>query len=241
MHLLVCLAHRTNRRRSTGISGGTPDVPPLEAQRALFSHVGSDPPEAAASSSPCVLSLLHRWLDEHAGRLALREAYSISIRHFGRFLRDWRPHQASSLPLSLVDRGLIMEFIKFRYADGVVGETIHGDLAALRSALRWAEQESLIEKAPRPPQLPAAERSALRSLEYSVEEVAALLEAAWRIPERRHVHLFMKIMLSTHARVEAVLELQSSQIRDGRIDFNAPGRVLTSKRRPIVPVPPSLP
>lgn len=233
-------AHRTNRRVSTGIRGGTPEAPPLEAQRALFSRAGSMPADKSASPSPCLLPLLQRWLEEHASGLARADAYHISVRHFDRFVRTRGSYRTGVVPLAAVDRGFIKEFTDFRYADGVVGETIRGDLAALRSALTWAEREGLIEKAPRVPELPAAERSPPRDLEYSVEEVAALLEAAWRLPERRHVHLFTMIMLSTHARVEAVLELHSSQIKDGRIHFNAPGRVQTSKRRPIVPIPPSL-
>ena len=49
------------------------------------------------------------------------------------------------------------------------------------------------------------------------------------------------IMLSTHARVEAVLELDAAaQIRRDLIHFNAPGRQQTSKRRPIVPIAPAL-
>lgn len=48
-------------------------------------------------------------------------------------------------------------------------------------------------------------------------------------------------MLSTNARVEAVLELDKDiQVHDGLIYFNAPGRRQTKKRRSIVPVCPTL-
>lgn len=79
-----------------------------------------------------------------------------------------------------------------------------------------------------------------RELEYSPRPVAALLDAAWSVPERRHVHLYMLINLSTRGRSEAILELDASQIRDGRIYFNAPGRQQTRKRRSIVPICPTL-
>ncbi len=53
--------------------------------------------------------------------------------------------------------------------------------------------------------------------------------------------MFVMVMLSTNARVEAVLELdKDTQVRDGRIYFNAPGRQQTKKRRSIVPVCPTL-
>ena len=51
------------------------------------------------------------------------------------------------------------------------------------------------------------EKSEPRDLVYTVEQVAALLEAAWACEQRRHIHMFIMIMLSTNARVEAVLEL----------------------------------
>jgi len=47
-------------------------------------------------------------------------------------------------------------------------------------------------------------------------------------------------MLSCHARVEAVMELDASQIRKNRIHFNASDRPQTTKRRPVVLVAPTL-
>lgn len=80
-----------------------------------------------------------------------------------------------------------------------------------------------------------------RDLVYSVDQIAALLEAACALEERHHIHMFAMIMLSTNARVEAVLELDKDvQVQDGRIYFNAPGRQQTKKRRSIVPVCPTL-
>src|SRR3546814_17586616 len=73
-----------------------------------------------------------------------------------------------------------------------------------------------------------------------MEQVAGLLEAAWRLQERHHVHLFTLISLSTHGRTEAILELEAPQVRDGIIYLNPPGRMQTKKRRSTVPVAPSL-
>ena len=53
--------------------------------------------------------------------------------------------------------------------------------------------------------------------------------------------MFTMIMLSTNARVEAVLELDKDvQVHDDRIFFNVPGRQQTKKRRSIVPICPTL-
>jgi hypothetical protein len=61
-------------------------------------------------------------------------------------------------------------------------------------------------------------------------------------PEREHIALVAMIALSTHGRIEAILELDEclGQIQDGLIFFNAPGRAQTKKRRSIVPIAPTL-
>src|SRR3546814_2474018 len=59
------------------------------------------------------------------------------------------------------------------------------------------------------PGVDAALRSGPKELEYSMEQVAGLLEAAWRLQERHHVHLFTLISLSTHRSEEHTSELQS--------------------------------
>jgi hypothetical protein len=75
---------------------------------------------------------------------------------------------------------------------------------------------------------------------YSPQQVAAILDAAWATPERRHVHLYVMIHLGTHRRSEAILELDANQVRDDRIYFNAQGREQTRKRRSVVPIAPTL-
>src|SRR3546814_5435798 len=73
-----------------------------------------------------------------------------------------------------------------------------------------------------------------------MEQVAALLEAAWGRPERRHVFLYTLIALSTCGRSEAILDLHDHQIDRGLIYFLDPDRDQTSKRRSIVPIAPTL-
>src|SRR3546814_1488057 len=107
--------------------------------------------------------------------------------------------------------------ITFRLGEGVKGETIRGDLAALSGALNYARKRNRLREVPFIPGVDAALRSGPKELEYSMEQVAGLLEAAWRLQERHHVHLFTLISLSTHGRTEAILELEAPQVRDGII------------------------
>src|SRR3546814_11998080 len=73
-----------------------------------------------------------------------------------------------------------------------------------------------------------------------MEQVAALLEAAWGRPERRHVFLYTLIALSTCGRSEAILDLHDHQTDRALISFLDPDRDQTSKRRSIVPIAPTL-
>jgi hypothetical protein len=84
-------------------------------------------------------------------------------------------------------------------------------------------------------------RKKSKKLEWNPEQIAVLLDVARSSAERQHVHLFMMIMLSTHARSEATLELhKEGQIAGGLIDFLRPDEDQTRKRRAIVPICPTL-
>jgi integrase len=98
----------------------------------------------------------------------------------------------------------------------------------------------------RPPQhghvrdVEAKDKAKPRDLVYSMEQVAALLEAAWARPERHHVVRYVMIALSTCGRGEAILDLHDRQISRGLVHFLDSDRAQTSKRRSIVPVAPTL-
>ncbi|MGN6123981.1 MAG: tyrosine-type recombinase/integrase, partial [Sphingomonas oligoaromativorans] len=151
--------------------------------------------------------------------------------------------------VSDIKRVLVQRYIDWRKVQPsprrkgqtISGATISRELAALRASLRHAWENELIPSAPFIPDIAEKDRPGPKELVYSAEQVARILEAARRLEERWHVHLFCMIMLSTHGRGEAILELDAeTQIRDGLIYFNAPGRAQTKKRRSIVPIAPTL-
>lgn len=175
------------------------------------------------------------WLAKEGINRTRAAQYGYAVKNLQRWIDERGQMMVSEInPVSTQD------YITMRRAEGAVGETITSELAALSRAMRWGEMNGIIPYAPRVATVPAKMKSGPKDLEYSPEQVAALLEAAWSAADRQHVFLFAMIMLSTHGRVEAVLELFGEQIRKGLIYFNAPGRHQTSKRRPIVPVAPSL-
>lgn len=99
------------------------------------------------------------------------------------------------------------EYIAARRKAGKHDGTIWTELGHLRSVFRWAEDHGLIERAPRVerPQKPAPKERYLTRAE---------IDRLLAVKEPPHIHLAILLMLSTAARVTAILELTWS-----RVDF----------------------
>lgn len=237
-------AANTRRRIGTGIRGGAADDPPVEAKQALAKHHAEhDKPAEAAKPADAHLSpILTQWLREKASKLARAEADGYAISHWQTFLDAER--RAGRLPDTVtvadVKQAMVKRYIESRLLAGKSGETVNGEVSALRRALNWAWKNEIIIAAPFVPGVEKDSRSGPREIEYSIEQVAALIDAAAKLPERRHVLLFILISMSTHGRTEAILDLHSDQIIKGLIHFNAKGRRQTTKRRSTVPICPTL-
>jgi site-specific recombinase XerD len=234
---------RRTCRKSLGIGGGEGGHPPKEATDALADHyLASQRPEAAPIEQVFVEKLMSDWLLQHAEpHLADPVRYANGIAHWQRFFEQERLVGKLSGPptVSDINTALVERFHSWRRQQGVGGHTISRDTAALRQPLNWAWKRNVIASAPFVPDV--KDKPEPRDLVYTVEQIAALLEAAWALEERQHIHMFAMIMLSTNARVEAVLELdKDTQVQDGLIYFNAPGRQQTKKRRSVVPICPTL-
>lgn len=236
---------RTRRRRTTGVSYGGEAIPPIAAQEALAAHfaTASRPAEPAAPADMSVAKLMDIWQQEHvAVKTADPARYAISVQHLLRFFDAERRagRVRSAVMVSDVNKQLVDRFITFRKGEGVGGWTINRDLKALRGSLNHAWRNELITSAPFIHDVDTKDRAKPRDLVYSPERIAALLEAAHGIESRRHVFLYIMIAMSTLGRSEAILELDASQIRDGRIHFLADDRAQTKKRRSVVPIVPTL-
>jgi integrase len=114
---------------------------------------------------------------------------------------------------------------------GRAAATVRYELALIGQALRWAEQQRHIERAPRlwlPPLPPRGERHLSRA------QVDALIAAAIA----PHVRLYMELAYATAARPSAILALRWAQVdfAAGLIRLNPEGRVQTAKHRPTVPM-----
>lgn len=230
-------AARTRRRKSTGVSDYNDGSAPAEAQQALAEHfrVHGQPEAIDPNQRQSVSLVLATWLSKEGAYKARAQQYAYAVGH----LQRWIDGQGG-MNVAAITPERVKGYIDMRIGEGVTGETVQGELAALSRSLKWGVLNQIIPYAPLIPRVEAKHKSGPKEVEYSKEQVAALLEAAASRVDRIHVQLFAMIMLSTHARVEAVLELDASQIRDGLIYFNAPSRAQTIKKRAIVPVTPTL-
>lgn len=233
---------RRTCRKSTGISGGRADQPPAAAQDALADHyAGWRKPEPEAIGDALVENCLADWLMEHVQpHLSDPTRYAQGVGHWLRFFADER--RAGRLTRSPVvadiNNSLVGRFVKMRQGEGVSPHTISRDVSALRNGLNWNWKNERIPSAPFIPDV--KDKPEGRQEVYSPEQVAAILEAALAVPEREHVHLFTIAMLSSHARVEAVLGCDLDvQLQGNLIYWNPPGRQQTKKRRSITPVAPT--
>lgn len=190
-----------------------------------------------------VATLIDTWLVEHvAEKTEAPIRYTTSVKHLLRFFDHERRigRVQTTVMVSDVNKQLVDRFIRFRKGEGVGGWTINRDLKALRGALNHGWRNELIASVPFVHDVDVRDRAKPRDLVYTPERVAALLEAAASREDRQHLFLYIMIALSTCGRSEAILDLDSSQIRDGRIHFLADDRQQTKKRRSTVPIAPTL-
>ena len=113
--------------------------------------------------------------------------------------------------------------------------TINRDLSVIKAATRWMWKQGRLESAPHVELLPSPPP---RDRFLRVHEVRRLLDAC----ERPHLRLYVMLALHTLQRPIAIYGLRVEQVdlAWNRIDFLPPGTVQTKKRRPVIPITPSL-
>jgi integrase len=109
--------------------------------------------------------------------------------------------------------------------------TVHLELTYLRAALRYAEKEKWLTKAPH---IYVPTRPKPRDHYLTKPEALKLIEAA----ATHHLRLFITLALATAARASALLELKWDQVDMKRrtIDLRDPHKAETPKGRAIVPI-----
>ncbi len=110
--------------------------------------------------------------------------------------------------------------------------TLRREFNVLRAALRQAWKDGYLVK---PPVLDPPADSAPRDRYLTKGEARRLIDAAAASP---HVQMFVVLAVTTGARKSSILSLTWDRVsfEAGMVDFQEPGRRLTSKRRSEVPI-----
>lgn len=130
-----------------------------------------------------------------------------------------------------ITKALCQGFMSQRHREGASSGTVHVELGYLRSALRYAEHEGWIAKAP---YIPMPSKPAPRDHRLTRDEIERLLEHAW-MP---HVKLFIVLAMTTAGRAGAILDLTWDRVdlERRRIALHDPQRRTTAKGRATVPM-----
>jgi integrase len=199
-----------------------------------------------------VADVLDDYAREHGGEVASPATLGASIEPLRAFFRDdtmatlaservkeywaWRrEHSIHALNRQRTEVEIVGAVDGGGASDGTIIRELGG---ALRPAIRHAiEQRRLV---PGSYYVPVPSAPPGRDYWITRAEAARLLWETRRDKRARlHLPLYALIALYTGQRRGAILELTWKQVDlvRGRIDFNAPRRVQTKKRRPIIPVP----
>lgn len=123
-----------------------------------------------------------------------------------------------------------------RYAATRSAGTARRELGVLRAAINYAHRSGRLT---RTVSVDLPERPESRDRWLTRSEVARIIRKARTPQARLYMPLFILLAVYTGRRKEAILSLRWPQVdlEAGRIDFEAPGRRRTNKRRGRVPIP----
>jgi len=225
--------HRQTRCISTGETDGD------EARRRLLEHALRATRPIEKSDAPLAVALQSYYVS-YAKNLPSVDAHLAAQRDA---LEVWGDVNVGEL-----ERDKQLELVAALRERGLSDWTIDSRLNRIWAAMNWFRRgnKDLIV----PAQITAQEWKPLltdRDRTFSLEELAALFNAAAdQAPDarytREHWWRFLVLAIGTASREAALRELtwQQVDLRIGRIHLNPAGRRQTKKRRPTVPIAPTL-
>ncbi|MGH8327494.1 MAG: tyrosine-type recombinase/integrase, partial [Steroidobacteraceae bacterium] len=234
--LYVCWYDKA-ARQTDGFSTGTADREAARAQ--LIEHAfRADQPILTADAS--LAAVMQSYYVNYARDLPSVHAHLAAQRDA---LEVWGDVDVGDLDRAR-QLGLVSKLRESGYSDW----TIQGRLNRIWAAINWSRRDNA--KLIVPEQITAADWKPLlrdRDRTFTLEELAALLNAAAQQPTearygREHWWRFLILAIGTASREAALRELTWEQVdlRLGRLHLNPEGRRQTKKRRPTVPIAPTL-
>ncbi|MDN3569977.1 tyrosine-type recombinase/integrase [Methylobacterium longum] len=213
------------RRKSTG----TDDL--NAALRALKAHfLAEDTPDVQDVSRVPIADIVLAYYLQHGQHLTSRKWLKYAIDHWVRFYGETESVWAATRPAR------IERFIDDLRRRELKSSSINNVLTAGKAALSRSWRRGELTRQVHVPSVKVTKVQP-KGRPLSVEECAAWLDAS-----APHFHALLFICLATGSRPEAVKQLRWAQVDfdDGLLHLNPEERAQTSKRRPVVKMPPSL-
>jgi len=178
-----------------------------------------------------IAAIFARYYEKHGKQLSSSDSVRRNLQHWLDFHKEATLEEAADLRQQEIFRDWLQTERKLGL------NSVRKVLTIGKAAFNWAYKRGEIEKVPyfETVKVPTPEPMG-RHLEIS--EIAKLIKAT----DKRHMRLYILMLIATAARPKAVLDLQFDQIDFSQniIDLNPKGRTQTTKTRPIVKLPLSL-
>ncbi|PCI11342.1 hypothetical protein COB72_01140 [bacterium] len=214
------------------LSTRTADLELAQQRLMEYAQLRRSPPKALLPHQVLIADVLVCYINEQLSGKACKDAESI-IRNWNHFCQ-----LESISTVSELTRGMQQLYMDWRIKEACLyhgrvlsSGTINKDMEVMRAALNHAKREGYISEVPAIRMLP---KPPPRDRYLEAHEVRNLLAVC----EEPHLRMFVLLAIHTLQRPGAIFDLQIGQVdlARRRIDFNPPGRVQTSKRRPVVPI-----
>ncbi|MGP1345493.1 MAG: tyrosine-type recombinase/integrase [Phycisphaerales bacterium] len=222
--------------RARRISTRTADLETAQNQLIAFARHGGKP-APSPSTDASLLEVLRRYA-QHQEQQGCGHPHALlaALKHFTAFCDQTRIETVAAFDLDAQQR-----YIEWRrrtltrQGHTASNGTLNRELGVMKAALRWSWKRGRLDSVPHVQLLsnPPPRDRFLRT-----PEVRRLLDAC----EADHLRLYVMLALHTLQRPGAIfgLRLEQVDLDWGRIDFASPGMRQTRKRRPVVPITPSL-
>lgn len=216
---------RQLRRKSTSTDDLDTALGALKAR-----YLAEDAGDVQDVSRVPISDIVQAYYLQHGQHLAAAKWLKYAVAHWVRFFGEAESAWDATRPAR------IERFIDDVRARGLKPSSINAILTAGKAALNRAWRRGELTRQVHVPSVKVTKMQP-KGRPLSVEECAAWLDAS-----APHFHALLFICLATGSRPEAVKQLRWEQVDfdDGLLHLNPEEREQTSKRRPVVKMPPSL-
>lgn len=232
LHIYWC---RPGTRRVRRQSTFTSNLEQAKERLIAFAEQRERPRRATPDTVSIHEALNHYIEHDLAGRPGQARAIVV-LKHVDAFLRKFDLAYVADMTMDMQDQYVAWRRTELRAAGHTASNgTIKRELDVLKAALRAYWKRGRLSTVP---YIRSAKPPPARQRFLSLEECRRLMDAC----VEDHTRLFVLMALHTLQRPGAILGLRCEQVdlTHGLIDFLPPGEMPSNKRKPVVPITPTL-